>query len=434
MSERPRILLALTPLVEREVEADLFGATPSVDIVGSAAVADELPELARTQRAEALLVSPDLAGLTGAHCAAANAAGLRVIGLALDDVGREALGGLGVDAILVLPLEPDALASAARGPAVVVPSQPAPRASTASPKAHEGSSVVAVIGSKGAPGASECAASLAALAAVRWDTVLVEVDALGPSLDVRLAADAHQGSLAGVARAVENEEAGLRDLVERWIVERPGWPRTLLGAPEPVRDLARPGMAADAVRALAKLHPLVVCDVGFLIAPDDPDGVSPLVRIHRETVAVADAVVLVLGARDVQLRHGLTQIAELSERLAVEPGRLRTVVSGVGAPGAADRLEVEAALLPRLAEHGLGVDAWLPWDGRGLATARTRGLPIATARPRGSYRRGVDELLEQLFVAVAPVARARKQRLAPAAPPLSTEVAGSEEVAVPWHR
>jgi len=272
MSARPRILLALTPLVEREVEAELFGAATTVDIIGSVAVADELPELARTQRADALLVSPDLAGLTGAHCAAASAAGLRIIGLALDDIGREALSGLGVDAILVLPLESDALAVAVRGPAVV-PSPPALAPSNGSPKPREGSSVVAVLGSKGAPGSSECAASLAALAAERWDTLLVEVDALGPGLDVRLAADAHQGSLAGIARAVENEEAGLGALLERWIVEHPGWPRTLLGAPDPIHDLARPGMAANAVGALAKLHALVVCDIGFLIAPDDADGV-----------------------------------------------------------------------------------------------------------------------------------------------------------------
>ena len=57
------------------------------------------------------------------------------------------------------------------------------------------------MGAKGAPGASECAASLAALAAQRWPTVLVEVDALGGGLDVRLGADATQGSLLGLISA-----------------------------------------------------------------------------------------------------------------------------------------------------------------------------------------------------------------------------------------
>jgi hypothetical protein len=432
MSARPRILLALTPLVEREIEVELFGAATSVVIVASAAVAEELDELLRTHRADALLVSPDLSGLAGAHIAAASAAGLRVVGLALDDVGREALAALGVDEILTAPFEQGALAAAAGGPAAP-PSLRPPRASTPA-KAAEDSSVVAVIGAKGAPGASECAASLAALAAVRWDVALVEVDALGSSLDVRLGADAHDGSLAGVARAVQQqpEQGGLRDLVERWLLERPGWPRVLLGAPDPIRDLARPGSAANTVRALARLYSPVICDVGYLIAADGPDGASSIARVHRETIAVADAVVLVMGARDVQLRHGLDQLTELSHGLGVTAERLRIVVSGVGAPGAASRLEVEAALLPRLAEHGLGVDGWLPWDGRALTRARTQGLPLASARSRGGYARGVRQLLDELFLPAAPIARARKHRLAPA--PASARAAAREEVALPWHR
>jgi Flp pilus assembly CpaE family ATPase len=430
MSDRPRILLALTPLVEREVEAELFGATTSVEIVASAAVADELDELLRTHRAQALLVSSDLAGLSGAHTAAASAAGLRVIGLALDEVGCEALVALGVDEILTAPFEQGALAAAAHGPAPPPP-RPAPRRAP-TPKTADDSSVVAVLGSKGAPGASECAASLAALAATRWETVLVEVDALGASLDVRLGADAHDGSLAGLARAVEQDEAVVRELLARWLVDRPGWPRVLLGAPDPVRDLARPGSAANAVRALGRLYPLVVCDVGFLIAADGSDGASTIARVHRETIAVADAVVLVVGARDVQLRHGLEQLSELVEGLGVTAERLRIVVSGAGALGAATRLEVEAALLPRLAEHGLGVDGWLPWDRRALASARKQGLPLASARSRGAYARGLGQLLDELFLAPVPIARTRKQRLAPAR--AGANPASSEEVALPWHR
>jgi len=430
MNDRPRILLALTPLVEREVEAELFGATTALDVLGSAADAHELDELLRTHRADALLVSPDLSGLAGAHAAAASAAGLRVIGLALDDVGREALGTLGVDEILTLPIDEGALANAARGPAPPPAKPAAPPASDSAGGDGDDSNVIVVLGSKGAPGASECAASLAALAAGRWGGMLVEVDAIGPSLDVRLGADAHDGSLAGVARAVQHDEPGLRDLVDRWLVDRPGWAPTLLGAPDAVRDLARSGSAANAVRALAQLHPLVVCDVGFLISADDPDRVSSMARVHRETLSVGDAVVLVVGARDVQLRHGLAQLTELTEGLGVAPERLRVIVNGVGAPGAAARVEVEEALLPRLAEYRLGVDAWLPWDSRALASARKQGLPLASVRVlHGGYRRGLEQLLDDLFLPAAPVARTRRQRLT--AP---TSVGTGEEVAVPWHR
>jgi len=261
--------------------------------------------------------------------------------------------------------------------------------------------------------------------------MLVEVDAIGPSLDVRLGADAHDGSLAGVARAVQHDEPGLRDLLDRWHVDRPGWAPTLLGAPDPVRDLARSGSAANAVRALARLHPLLICDVGFMISADDPDHVSSMARVHRETISVADAVVLVVGARDVQLRHGLAQLVELTEGLGVAPERLRVVVNGVGAPGAAARLEVEEALLPRLAEYRLGVDVWLPWDSRALASARKQGLPLASARVlHGGYRRGLEQLLDEMFLPAAPVSRTRRQRLTAA----STTASTGEEVALPWHR
>jgi hypothetical protein len=430
MSDRPRILLALTPLVEREVEAELFGAATAIDIAASAADAHELDELLRSHRADAMVVSPDLAGLAGTHTAAASAAGLRVIGLALDDVGRETLGTLGVDEILTLPIDDGALTAAARGPAPP-PAKPAAPPASAGDEAAEDGNIVVVVGSKGAPGASECAASLAALAAGRWGCVLVEVDATGSSLDVRLGADARDGSLAGVARAVQHDEPGLRDLVDRWLIERPGWAPTLLGAPDPIRDLARSGSAANAVRALAQLHPLVICDVGFLITADDPDRVSSMARAHRETISVADAVVLVVGARDVQLRHGLAQLAELTEGLGVGPERLRVVVNGLGAPGAAARHEVEEALLPRLAEHRLAVDGWLPSDSRGIASARKQGLPLASARVlHGGYRRALEQLLDDLFLPAAPVTRAHRHRLT-AAP---TSPGTGEEVALPWHR
>ncbi len=91
------------------------------------------------------------------------------------------------------------------------------------------------MGAKGAPGASECAASLAALAARSWPTVLVEIDALGGGLDVSLGADSSQGSLVGLIRAA-NGSGVQRELVEHWMTEIPGWPPTLLGPPDRQRS------------------------------------------------------------------------------------------------------------------------------------------------------------------------------------------------------
>src|SRR4029077_7092650 len=91
--------------------------------------------------------------------------------------------------------------------------------------------VVAGAGGKGAPGASECAASLAGLAAQKWPCVLIELDALGGGLDLRLGTDPREGSTLGLARAVRAEDGALGELLERWLTNRDGWPPALVGAP-----------------------------------------------------------------------------------------------------------------------------------------------------------------------------------------------------------
>jgi hypothetical protein len=288
--------------------------------------------------------------------------------------------------------------------------------------------VIAVIGSKGAPGASECAASLAALAARRWPALLVELDALGGALDLRLAADAHQGSLLGVARAADAGESALRELLERWLATREGWPPVLLGPAalaQALPELARPGAVAKALTALAAVTPLTVLDVGFQLEQGEEGG--PVVRIHREALVAADAVLLVLGAREDQLRAGLAQLELLLDHLAIKRERLRIAANGLGGPGAIATPELTDTLAQRLAERGLALDAALPWDGRALTKATRAGLPLAIAHPRGRYTRTLTRLLEQLFLPVAPEPRERKRMLIPPTPKEQTE-----EVVLPW--
>jgi hypothetical protein len=276
--------------------------------------------------------------------------------------------------------------------------------------------VLAVIGSKGAPGASECAASLAVLAAERWPCVLVELDALGGGLDLRLGIDPQQGSVLGLARAVGAGDGALGELLERWLTMREGWPPALVGPPDPalaLDELARPGVAAAAVRALASLYPLVVADVGFLLVEGEEAG--PACRVHREAVVAVDAVLLVLGAREEQLRAGLDQLDSLLA-LGIPPERVRVAVNGVGGPGATARIQLEQVLVGQLAERRFALDAYLPWDGRALARAQRTGLPLARARRRGAYARALARLLGELFLPVAPAPRGRKLRLTPPLP------------------
>src|SRR5205823_11989876 len=230
------------------------------------------------------------------------ARGARLVGIALDEDDRQALSALAVDETVDADAGADALRRALHD-APTAPTAPPPAAPSSEPRAG---SVIAVVGSKGAPGASECAASLAALAARRWPALLVELDALGGALDLRLAADAHQGSLLGVDRAADAGDSALRELLERWLATSEGWPPVLLGPAtltQALPELARPGAVAKALTALAAVTPLSVLDVGFQL--EQGEELGPAARIHREALVTADAVLLVLGAREEQLRAGL---------------------------------------------------------------------------------------------------------------------------------
>ncbi len=73
-AERPAVVLALTPVAERAIEPLLFGAHAVVEPLASVGEADELDhELG--PHTEAVLLSPDLSGLTPAHCVRARARG-----------------------------------------------------------------------------------------------------------------------------------------------------------------------------------------------------------------------------------------------------------------------------------------------------------------------------------------------------------------------
>lgn len=430
--EQPRLLLALTPLAERSVEELLFGSERPVAVVGSATDAGELLALTDRNDADAVLLSAELAGLGEQHCARLRAHGLRLLGLALDEHNTDTLTALGIDVILRTPLTADELAAACTS---------APTSSTRRQRLHEADaaprdraadagSIVAVIGSPGA-GASECAASLAALANQHWSALLVELDLLTGSLDLRLGCDPHRGSLLGLVRAA-GEDGALGELVERWTCggER-GWPSVLLAPPDldsSIDELDRPGAIRASLDALTALYPLVVCNVGALLTA--PGQLPRIARCHREALLAADAVLLVLGAREAQLRAGRAQLALLLDALAIKRERLRLCVNGAGAPGASKRAELEQALAAQLAELRLAVDAWLPYDRRALARAQQTGLPFALARPRGPYARALKRLLGELLLPARPVPRERKTRL-----PIRVPVAhghADEEVKLPW--
>lgn len=431
MAHQPRVLLAVTTLAERAIESMLFGEDAVLAPVSSVAEADELEAEATERAVDAVLVSPQLSGLTSGHCARVRARGLRLVGLALDAHDGAALTALGIDTVVQAEMDPSAFAATFdEVPEPLSPdeSTPANRSVADESRSAAPETILAVIGSKGAPGSSECAASLAALAFERWPTLLVEFDGLAGDLDVRVGADPNQGSVLGVLRATERDrERGLGELLDRWLVRADGWPPVLLGPPELRRtsaELAAPGAVSSALKALAHRFPLVVADVGFLLAEGDATRAAE--RTHREAIVTASAVLVVLGAREGQLRYGLDQLDVLLRELGVSPGRIRVAVNGVGAPGTPPRVTIEDALLGRLADRGLAVDAWLPWDSRALKRTSRAGAPLIVVRRRGPYARALGKLVDDLFLPTRPAPRGRKHRLAPPAP------IEDEEVPVPW--
>jgi MinD-like ATPase involved in chromosome partitioning or flagellar assembly len=436
-ADTPRLLLGLTPLAERQVEEQLFAAEQPTAIVGSAPDASELLALSERCHADAVLLAPELPALDAAVCARLRSHGLRLIGLALDEHNARTLDELGVDVTLRPPLAPSALAAACKDEQAQVgthaPELPRPAADR-KPHSPRTGSVLAVVSASGSPGASECAASLAALADQRWPTLLLELDLLEHALALRLGVDPQHGSLLGLVRA-QAADGSLRDLLACWTTTGDrGWPPVLVAPPDAhlhIDELARPGAIRAALAAAASIYPLVVADVGALLS--FPGELPKVVRVHREALLAADAVLLVIGAREEQLRAGRTQLTLLLDELGIKREQLRIAISGLGAPGAGNKHELQAALNRELAELRLTVDAWLPYDARAAGRARRTGTPLALARPRGRYARAVRALLDQLLLPSQPVPRERKTRLPVPAPVVSTPTpSGDEEVALPW--
>jgi Flp pilus assembly CpaE family ATPase len=432
--DQPRLLLGLTPLAERQIEEQLFDADQQIAIVGSAADAGELLALAERRHAHAVLLAAELPALDAGSCARLRSHGLRLLGLALDEQNVQTLEAFAVDVTLRPPLSAAELAAACTEEPTDVTGEPerSQPATVSKPRTSRAGSVLAVVSASGSPGASECAASLAALADQRWPTLLLELDLLDSTLALRLGSNPQRGSLLGLVRG-QAADGSLQELLERWTTgSEKGWPPVLLAPPEPqhhIDELARPGAIRAALDAAATVYPLVIVDVGSLLSL--PGETPKAVRVHREALLAADAVLLVIGAREHQLRAGRQQLDVLLDELGIKREQLRIAISGLGAPGAGSKAELEAALNPELAELRLAVDAWLPYDARAATRARRTGTPLALARHRGRYARALRGLLDELLLSSHPVPRERKTRL-PIPTAAATDPVGDEEVALPW--
>jgi len=435
MSGGERIVLGLTPPEEEAIEEALWSG--GLRVLASAAEAGELLELVASSNPELVLVSAELPGLDAGSLARLRSLGPRCAGLALDERAEALLERLGLDPIVRPPIESERLvallAECDKAPVAgagtarpVVPRAPLGRAGN----------VVAVLGSKGSPGASELAASFAAVLARSHDVLLVEFDADGGGLAARLGLDAHEGSLLGLARAVAGGAVDPGELLPHWVVGAArGWPSLLLALPDPPRDLpeiAVPALPARILELLTASFPLLVCDVGHRLSAGDGDLAAAL---HREVALGADVVLLALGTLPAQLHVGLAQLDLLLGDLNLPPEALRIALNGQ--PGARSPRDTDAggAITAELASRGLTVDAWIPFDERGLRAALRRSAPIAAASPRGPYGRALAGLVSAILLPDLPRTAPRKRRLRVTAVPGGAAAgAASEEVVLPWRR
>ena len=435
MSGGGRIVLGLTPAEEEAIEEALWSG--GLRVLASAADAGELLELVASSRPELVLVSAELPGLDAALLARLRSLGPRLAGLALDERAEALLGRLELDRVLRPPIEAARLLELLGAPGAE--SEPAAAQSAQVPRrapAERPGNVVAVLGSKGSPGSSELAASFAALVARAHDVLLGELDGDGGGLALRLGVDPRQGSLLAPARALAGGAADARELLPRWVVGGVrGWPAVIVGPPDPGRDLveiALPELAERLIGLLTASFPLVVLDVGHRLSGGAGDLAAAL---HREAALGADVVLLALGARPDQLHVGLAQLDLLLGELGLPPEALRVAVNGQAGARSPREADAAGAITDELAARGLTVDAWIPFDERGLRAALRRGAPRATAAPRGPYARALGGLVSAILLPNLPRTAARKRRLRPGAVAgRAAATAGSEEVVLPWRR
>lgn len=433
MSGRVPVVLGLEP-PEREAIGEALAASASLEVRARARDVDELIELAGATTARLALVSAGLPGLDAGSLRHLAALAGRVAGVAASDRAAARLEGVGVAAILRLPLEPAALTRlVADSAAGASPATAAGEESEARGAGRAGS-LLAVVGSKGSPGASELAASLAARVARAHRVLLLELDGEGGAgLAARVGLGHDAGSLRDLVHALAADVADPVALLPRWVTAAArGWPAVLPGLPDPQRDLAgtlTSRLSQRLLEVLTARYALVVCDVGPRLRQHG--GGDLAARLHREVVLAADAQLVVLGGRVQQLHAGVAQLDLLLGELAIVPESLRVVVNGQpglrrgGATGAG------SALASELAHRGLTLDARLPFDGRGLRAALRRGLPLAVAAPRGRYARALSGLAAELLVPGRAHPARRKRRLLLADARRRIERAEGE-VALPW--
>ena len=232
--------------------------------------------------------------------------------------------------------------------------------------AQPGGRIVAVWGPSGAPGRSTVAAALAGALAGRGQVALIDADLLRGALAVLLGADVG-GNIASASRFPPPPDAPCAP--DHLFVHRAGF-HLLPGVPGPAQGVTvEPDDLAALLERLRRAFDLVVVDVGWGLPPHT-HGLG-----HLAAVMAADLVVAVAAATRLGVSDLLLQYPALAMHLASggSPAIWCVLNRGHG-PG------MESMPRRITQDLGLRVTSCIPHDGRAVARAEEKRLPLTIAQ------------------------------------------------------
>jgi MinD-like ATPase involved in chromosome partitioning or flagellar assembly len=246
----------------------------------------------------------------------------------------------------------------------------------------------------GAPGRTTVAIELAvALARLGGDSLIVDMDTMGPSVAQLLGLIDDTSGLAAAVRAAARG-AIEPEVLASMAVAVPAGPRVLVGLPSPERwTELRPASTAAVLQCARGLVPWTVVDLGSCIEGSDLDWVEPGTpqRFGAARTALVDAdIVLCVGRTD---PIGLTRmLRELPKVRALAPtADVRLVLNRTrGRAGSRRAIELVSGVIGQPAIELLD-------DPRNVERAVARGCPVSEVAPTSALVTGIERLARELL-------------------------------------
>lgn len=383
----PGVALAV-PLAEEDrliAELDRHG----YEVVARCDNAAELAAALASSRAEVALVAAEPRYLTDRVMAEADAAGVRLVGLAGTEEGSRLAAGLGLLEVVRTDADWDEIEAVMRGDGLMV--VPARAQSSLG-------EVIAVWGPAGAPGRTTLAINVAAeLAAAGHTVVLADVDthsgSVAPTLGLLDEAPGFAAAcrLAG-AESLTREQ--LERIGQRYLSAHGSfWVLTGIGRPSRWPELSSSRVVAT-LRECRRWVDYTVVDTGFSLENDEEissDLVAP--RRNAATIAAlreADQVIAVGAADPVGLSRFLRAHVDLME--TIETDRVAVVMNKIraGAIGPSPGAQV-AHSLERFG--GITAPVLIPHDQSALDAAVLNGKTLYDTAARSPARVAIGELV-----------------------------------------